>query len=159
MEASHRIPQRPPSAGRLHARHGKRIVQALLKFGWGDLSFGSIPSSRTETVAWHQWQRYRRSPAARPFRGDLPCRCRLPRACASRLASAKHPSNEPLPSKFVWRSVALVCPATCTDLCNAFFSCGTAEPHMKVMRFHAERFREIFNGNTGSVCLFERCQD
>ena len=53
----------------------------------------------------------------------------------------------------------LLSPATCTDLCNAFFSCGTAEPHMKVMRFHAERFREIFNGNTGSVCLLERCQD
>ena len=38
MEASHRIPQDPPSAGRRGACHRPRIVQALLKFGCGDLS-------------------------------------------------------------------------------------------------------------------------
>ena len=38
MEASHRIPQDPPSAGRRSACHRPRIIQALLEFGCGDLS-------------------------------------------------------------------------------------------------------------------------
>ena len=57
-------------------------------------------------------------------------------------------------------SVALVRPATRTNLRNAFgFFPGAAEPHMKVLRFHAERPREILDGNTHSVCLLERRQD
>ena len=60
----------------------------------------------------------------------------------------------------VWRSVAIVLPAARTNLRNAFdFSPGAAEPHMKVLSFHSERRREIFDGKTRSACLLERCQD
>jgi hypothetical protein len=38
MEASHRVSESSSSDGRLRARHRRRIVQALLKFGCGDLS-------------------------------------------------------------------------------------------------------------------------
>ena len=56
--------------------------------------------------------------------------------------------------------LSFVRPATRTHLRNAFdFFPGAAEPHMKVLRFYAEDPREIFDGNTGSVCFLERCQE
>ena len=60
----------------------------------------------------------------------------------------------------VERSVALVRPATRTNLRNAFdFSPGAAEPHMKVLGFHSERRRELFDGKAHFARLLERCQD
>ena len=53
MEASHRISQNSSSAGRLRARHRCRIVQALFKFGCGDLSIRqhSFPKDRDSGMA------------------------------------------------------------------------------------------------------------
>ena len=43
MAASHRVAEDPPSAWRLLGRHRRRIVQALLKLGCGDLSIRQHP--------------------------------------------------------------------------------------------------------------------